>query len=368
MISGLSSLAQPLLLMMPPEQAHEASLLALEKGLYPRADGPDDPCLAVDALGLRFPNPVGMAPGFDKDGRAPDALLAIGFGYTEVGTITPLPQPGNPSPRLFRLPRDRAVINRLGFNSGGHAAALARLERRQGRGGIVGINVGANKDSDDRPGDYVKGIETFAGIASYFTCNISSPNTPGLRDLQAPAVLDQLLTRVMAARDAAATHTGRRVPVLVKIAPDVAEEDLAPIVERMLSHAVDGIVVANTTVSRHGLKDVEIGREAGGLSGPPLFHRSTVMLAKVARLVRGRTVLIGSGGIHSGETALAKIEAGASLLQLYSSLVFEGVGLVGRIKAHLAGATKAAGASSISALVGRRTDEWADRPVEPGQA
>jgi dihydroorotate dehydrogenase len=363
MITSLSKLAQPLLLMMPPEQAHEATLVALEKGLYPRSSVPDDPRLAVHALGLDFPNPVGMAPGFDKEGRTPDALLDIGFGFAEIGTITPLPQPGNPAPRVFRLPRDKGVINRLGFNSGGHTAALARLERREKKG-IVAINVGANKDSSDRTEDYVKGIEAFAGVASYFTANISSPNTPGLRDLQAPAVLDQLLERVMAAREKAAAASGRRVPVLVKIAPDVAEEDLEPIVGRMLAHAVDGIIVGNTTLSRHGLRDIEIGREAGGLSGRPLFHRSTVMLAKVARLVAGRTLLVGVGGIDSGETALAKIEAGATLVQLYSSMIYEGIGLVDRIKSHLVAAMDKEGVGSLAPFVGRRVEEWAAKPIE----
>ncbi len=363
MISGLTKFAQPLLLMLPPEQAHEATLVALEKGLYPRSSVASDPRIAVSALGMTFPNPVGMAPGFDKEGRVPDALLDIGFGFTEVGTITPLPQPGNPPPRVFRLPRDRAVINRLGFNSGGHAPALTRLAQRPKRG-IVGINVGANKESADRTADYVKGIEAFAGAASYFTANISSPNTPGLRDLQAPAVLDQLLERVMAAREMVATSGGRRIPVLVKIAPDIAEQDIEPIVGRMLAHNVDGMIVANTTLSRQGLRDAEIGREAGGLSGQPLFHRSTVMLAKVAQATQGRMPIIGSGGVHSGESALAKIEAGATLIQLYSSLIFEGIGLIDRIKLELAEAVTRAGANNITELVGRKTNEWAAKPLE----
>jgi dihydroorotate dehydrogenase len=363
MISGLSRLAQPLLMMLPPEQAHEATLKALEKGLYPRPAEPDDPRLAVKAFGLDFPNPLGLSAGFDKDARVPDAVLGLGFGFAEIGTVTPLPQPGNPAPRVFRLIRDRAVINRLGFNSGGHAAALARLERRKARG-IAGINIGANKDSADRPGDYVEGIAAFYGHASYFTVNISSPNTPGLRDLQAPAALDELLGRVMAERARLMAGGRPRVPILVKVAPDMAEEDLEPIVERMLAHGVDGIIVANTTVSRHGLKDEITAREPGGISGRPLFHRSTVMLARVARITAGRVPLIGSGGIDSGETALAKIEAGASLLQLYTGLVFEGVGMIDTIKEHFVSAVGAAGAGSLSRLVGRRIDEWADRPVE----
>lgn len=363
MISSLSKLAQPLLLMLPPEQAHEATLRALEKGLYPRPAEPDDPRLAMDAFGLHFSNPVGISAGFDKDARVPDAVLDLGFGFAEIGTVTPLPQPGNPAPRVFRLIRDRAVINRLGFNSGGHAAALARLERRK-PAGIVGINIGANKSSTDRPGDYVEGIAAFYDVASYFTANISSPNTPGLRDLQAPAALDDLLGRVMAERARLVAQGKRRVPILVKIAPDMAEEDLEPIVTRMLSHGVDGIIVANTTVSRHGLKDEITAREAGGISGRPLFHRSTVMLARVARIVGGRVPLIGSGGIDSGETALAKIEAGASLLQLYTGLIFEGVSLIDTIKEHLAAAVSEAGVDHLSALVGRRIDEWAEQAVE----
>lgn len=363
MIAGLTKLAQPLLLLLPPEQAHEATLISLEKGVYPRARGVDDPRLAVTAMGLGFPNPIGMAPGFDKEGRVPDALLDIGFGFAEVGTITPRPQPGNPPPRVFRLPRDRGVINRLGFNSGGHAPALARLEKRRQRG-IIGINVGANKDTADRTTDYEKGIEAFGHVASYFTANISSPNTPGLRDLQAPEVLDQLLARVMSARDKAAVMHNRALPVLVKIAPDVAEEDLEPIVERMLAHRVDGIIIGNTTLSRYGLRDVEIGREAGGLSGRPLFHRSTVMLAKVAKLTKGRVTLIGVGGIDSGESALAKLEAGANLVQVYSSLIYEGIGLVDRIKQHLVDVIARDGVMSVAALVGRRIDEWAAKPIE----
>jgi dihydroorotate dehydrogenase len=363
MISGLSKLAQPLLLMLPPEQAHEASLRALEKGLFPRASNSSDPRLAVKALGLAFPNPVGMAPGFDKDARVPDAVLALGCGFTEIGTITPMPQPGNPAPRLFRMIKDRAVINRLGFNSGGHAAALARLELRPRRG-IVGINVGANKESLDRANDYVQGIEAFSRVASYFTANISSPNTPGLRDLQAPAALDKLLERVMAARERVVATGAPRVPVLVKIAPDVAVDDLSAIVGHMLAHKVDGIIVGNTTLSRHGIRDVQTGREAGGLSGRPLFHRATVMLAKVALLTEGRLPLIGVGGIDSGETALAKIEAGATLIQLYTGLIYEGAGLIERINQHLADAVTTAGVQSIGDLVGRRVEHWAGQPVE----
>ena len=362
MLNALAQLTQPMLLALPPEAAHEATLRALEAGIHPRPDKPDDPRLAVGLWGLEFPNPVGISAGFDKDARVPDAVLGLGCGFAECGTITPLPQPGNPGPRVFRLIDDRAVINRQGFNSGGHAAALARLERRQRRG-IVGVNIGANKASEDRAGDYVKGIETFAPVASYFTVNISSPNTPGLRDLQAPAALDELLGRVLAARAKRVAGGEARVPIVVKIAPDIAEEDLPAIVARMMAHGVDGIAVSNTTLARAGIGDAETGRQAGGLSGRPLFHRSTVVLARVHRLTGGTVPLIGIGGIDSGETALAKIEAGASLLQLYTGLIYEGPSLIGRIKDHLAGAAARAGVGSILALSGRRAEEWADKPL-----
>jgi dihydroorotate dehydrogenase len=363
MLKGLSRLAQPMLLALPPEQAHEATLRALEAGLPGRASEPDDPRLSVSLSGLAFPNPVGIAAGFDKDGRVPDALLDLGFGFAEVGTITPLPQSGNPKPRIVRLIRDRAVINRLGFNSGGHVEVLARLKRRPQRG-IVGINVGANKDSADRTADFVAGIEAFAGLASYLMINISSPNTPGLRDLQAPAALDRLLGAAMLARERVVPKAARKAPLFVKIAPDMAEVDLEPVVERMRAHWVDGIAIGNTTLSRVGLRDVQAGREVGGLSGRPLFHRSTAMLARVAQLTRGEIPLIGIGGIDSGKTALAKIEAGASIVQLYTGLIFEGVGLVERIKQHLLEAVEDAGAASVSELVGRRTKEWAQRPLD----
>jgi dihydroorotate dehydrogenase len=288
----------------------------------------------------------------------PDAVLGLGCGFAEVGTTTPRPQDGNPRPRVFRLMADRGVINRLGFNNAGHAAAHDRLLRRALHGGIVGVNLGANKDTQDRSGDYVKGVETFADVASYFTVNISSPNTPGLRDLQAPAALDELLGRVMAARDAVAA----KQPVVVKIAPDIAEEDIGPICQRLLAHRVDGIAVSNTTLARDHLIDPR-ARETGGLSGRPLFRRSTVMLAKVHGATGGSVPLIGIGGIDSGETALAKIEAGATLLQLYTGLIYEGPGLIGRIKAHLAAAVRGAGVSSVAELTGRRAKEWAAKPL-----
>ncbi len=363
MLRSALELARPLLFGLDPEKAHEVTLRTLEAGLYPRAGQPDDPRLAVDLWDLRFPNPIGIAAGFDKDARVPDAILQIGFGFAEIGSVTPLPQPGNPRPRVFRLIGQRAIINRLGFNSGGHETALRRLQRRP-RLGVVGVNIGANKDSADRTADYVLGVEKFYDVASYLAVNISSPNTPGLRDLQAPAALDELLGRVMAARERRVAAGARRVPIVVKIAPDIADEDVPAITERLLAHGVDGIAVSNTTLTRPGLSGDAMAQQAGGLSGRPLFARSTAMLARVHQATGGRVPLIGIGGIDSPEAALAKIEAGATLLQLYTGLVYEGPGLIGRIKEHLIAAVAKAEVPSVAALVGTKAAEWASRPLD----
>jgi dihydroorotate dehydrogenase len=357
-MSGLFDMAQAFLQALDPERAHELAVRSLELGIYPRS-GADDPRLAQNLLGLHFPNPVGMAAGFDKNARVPGALLAAGFGFVEVGTLTPHPQPGNPRPRIFRSPSDGAIINRLGFNSEGHDAALAKLWNRPQ--GIIGINLGANRDSKDRAGDYVRGIECLTSVASYFTINISSPNTPGLRDLQAPEALDALLKRAGAALRSVAVE-GKSPPLLVKLAPDLADEDLPEIVRVILANNIDGIIVSNTTLARGGLEDAAFARETGGLSGRPLFARSTRMLARVYQLTEGKLPLIGVGGISSGEDALAKIEAGASLLQLYTGLVFEGLGLVGRIKRSLLDAIEHAKLDNLSPLIGKRAGEWAERP------
>jgi dihydroorotate dehydrogenase len=354
-VNGLFGLGQALLLVLPPEQAHELAIKGLELGLYPRAAGPDDKRLVQTVFGLDFPNPLGMAPGFDKNARVPRELLAVGFGFVEVGTLTPRPQSGNPAPRLFRSTSDRAIINRLGFNNEGQEMALFGLmDRPQG---ILGVNIGAGRDSEDRIADYVSGIERMAPVASYLTVNISSPNTPGLRDLQAPDALDALLKRVQAARASLTT----RPPLLVKLAPDLADEDLPEIVGVIVANGVDGIVVSNTTLARYGLKDASFARETGGLSGRPLFVRSTRMLARVYRLTEGKLPLVGVGGIDSSETALTKIAAGASLIQLYTGLVFEGLGLIERIKQALLKAIEQAKADSLAPLIGRRAEEWASR-------
>jgi dihydroorotate dehydrogenase len=366
MLATLFDLARPLLFTLEPEQAHEATLRSLEAGVYPRAEGSDDPRLAVQTLGLAFPNPFGIAAGFDKDARVFSAVLGMGFGHAEIGSVTPRPQPGNPRPRVFRLVEDTAMINRLGFNNGGHAAALARLSARR-LPGIVGVNVGANKDTQDKAADYVAGIRTFAGVTSYFTVNVSSPNTPGLRDLQAPAALDDLVGRVLAERDRIAAETGQRRSVVVKLAPDIAEEDLAPVVAVLVARKVDGIAMGNTTLSRTGLSKAAepYAKEAGGLSGKPLFHRATVLLARVYQLTEGRIPLIGIGGIWDEATAVAKIEAGATLLQLYTGLVYGGPGLLPRMKRALVRHAELHKLARIGDATGRRAGEWAAKPLVP---
>ncbi len=362
MIDRLFALSRPLLFALPPEEAHELTLKSLEGGVYPRDTTPNDPRCEMAIAGLVFPNPVGIAAGFDKDARVPDAVLGLGCGYAEIGTVTPLAQSGNPKPRVFRLVDDKALINRLGFNNGGHMAAHARLAARA-KTGIVGVNIGANKDSVDRVTDYVAGIHAFQDLASYFMVNISSPNTTGLRRLQDPASLDILLDRVMAARTHGVAQGKPKPPVFVKIAPDIGEDEIEPICRQLTSHGVDAIAVSNTTLSRPGLSVPAGGREAGGLSGAPLFHRSTVMLARVYQTTAGQIPIIGIGGIDSPETALAKVMAGASLVQLYTGLIYEGPGLVSRIKSGLAQAVTAANKSTLKDLVGRDAAVWAAKSL-----
>jgi dihydroorotate dehydrogenase len=350
-IGFLDRLALPVLHALDPEDAHRLAIRMLQFAPLPPAPA-DDRRLAMRVFGLNFPNPVGIAAGFDKNAEVPDALLRAGFGFVEIGTVTPLPQPGNPRPRLFRLDTDQAVINRLGFNSDGAGAVLRRLAARATAGGIVGVNVGANKDSPDRVADYVGLIERFAAVASYVTVNISSPNTPGLRDMQHAAVLDDLLARVIDARERVATTAGP-TPVLVKIAPDLPLGDLDDAVAIARKRRVDGIIVGNTTVSRPArLHDSKQAKEAGGLSGRPLLPLANRTLAETYVRVEGVFPLVGAGGVDSGESAFAKIRAGASLVQVYSGLVFSGLGLVGAIKAALLGALTRDGRAGLSDYVG----------------
>jgi dihydroorotate dehydrogenase len=350
-IRAFDALSLPLLRWFDPEDAHRLAVHGL-KFLPPMRLRPDDQKLAVRAFGLNFPNPVGMAAGFDKDAEVPDALLRLGFGFVEIGTVTPKPQSGNPRPRLFRLERDEAIINRLGFNSDGADLVLRRLAARANFGGIVGVNVGANKDSVDRTADYVKLIETFAPVAGYFTVNVSSPNTPGLRNLQKAQALDDLLTRVIDARERVRKSAGES-PVLLKIAPDLSLAELDDVVQIARSRRVDGMVVGNTTLARPStLREQARARESGGLSGRPLFRLSTRMVAETYVRVEGAFPLVGVGGIDSGGAALTKIRAGASLIQLYSALVYKGLSLVDDIKNDLASTLLRTGRDSLSEIVG----------------
>ena len=351
MIRAFDVFSLPLLRWFDPEDAHRLAIQGLRL-LPPVRPREEDSKLAVRAFGLNFPNPVGMAAGFDKNAEAPDGLLRLGFGFVEVGTVTPKPQIGNPRPRLFRLERDEAVINRMGFNNDGAEAVLRRLAARVNHGGIVGVNIGANKDSADRVGDYVRLIETFAPVASYFTVNVSSPNTPGLRDLQQATALDDLLTRVIDARERVRKNAGDS-PVLLKIAPDLSLSELDEIVHIARSRRIDGMIVANTTLARpSSLREQARGKEQGGLSGRPLFRLSTRMVAETYVRVEGAFPLIGVGGIDSGGAALTKIRAGASLIQLYSSMVYKGVGLVEAIKNDLSSTLLRTGRDSLSEIVG----------------
>ncbi|HMK80687.1 MAG TPA: quinone-dependent dihydroorotate dehydrogenase [Xanthobacteraceae bacterium] len=351
MLGVLDRLARPLLRRVDPEDAHAFALRALRLAPLSRPQA-DDARLAVAAFGLTFPNPIGVAPGLDKNALVPDALLRLGFGFVEVGTVTPRPQPGNPRPRVFRLEADQAIINRLGFNSEGLEAARARLAARAGRSGIVGVNIGANKDSPDRGADYVALIAALAPVVSYFAVNVSSPNTPGLRDLQQRAMLDDLLARAIEARERAAAAAERK-PVLLKIAPDLALADLDDVVAVARARAVDGMIVSNTTISRPaGLHDKDAA-QAGGLSGRPLFRLSTRMLAETFVRAEGCFPLIGVGGIDSGAAAFAKIKAGASLVQVYTGLVYRGLDLVAAIKTDLGNFMRLARHDRLAEAVGR---------------
>lgn len=332
------------------ETAHSLTIAALERLPAPRCAA-SLPALAVEMAGLRFPNPVGLAAGFDKDARVCGQMLGFGFGFVEAGTLTPRPQAGNPRPRVIRLTEDCGVINRLGFNNGGHAAALRRLNARR-PDGLLGINIGANKDSTDRAADYVQGVHAFAGVADYFTVNISSPNTPGLRDLQARGALDDLLARVLAARD----EQAQRRPVFLKIAPDLDLAGLDDVVDVALARGVDALIVSNTTLARPTHLVSRNAGEGGGLSGRPAFRRTTWMLAQARLRVGTRLPLIGVGGIDGPEAAWTKIRAGASLVQLYSALVYEGPGLVRRITDGLADRLSAGGYTALAEAVGGEED------------
>jgi len=351
----VQNLTQQALLRMDPEIGHQTTIAALKLGLAPQQAGADPVELRTHLCGFDLSNPVGMAAGFDKNGEVARPLAMMGFGMVEVGTVTPRPQSGNPKPRLFRLPGQGGVINRMGFNNDGHDVVLARLKSLRFPAAL-GVNIGANKDSANFVADYVLGVERFAHLADYLAVNVSSPNTPGLRNLQGEDALRRLLGEVLNARAGASV----RVPIFLKIAPDLEPEAMDAIARTIARTDIDGLIVSNTTVTRDGVEGAEHGTQTGGLSGKPLFDLSTTRLAQMRQRV-GSLPIIGVGGIHSPQSALSKIEAGANAIQLYSALVFGGLNLLDRIKEGLALAVLAAGHGNVSELVGRRTTEWAAR-------
>ena len=342
----LFPLLRPVLHRLDPERAHKLTIALLARAPLPsRGAARPDGALAIRVAGIDFPNPVGMAAGFDKDAEVPDAVLRLGFGFTEVGSITPRPQAGNPQPRLFRLPRERAVINRMGFNNSGALAAIERLESRRGRRGVVGVNIGANKDSDNRVADYAKMAQAMAPLATYLAVNISSPNTPGLRALQDESVLADLLDAVLAARG------GDGPPVFLKVAPDLEPADIDAIARIAMDRNLGALIVSNTTVSRPGLAP-GAGAEAGGLSGAPLKALALQRLRDFFTATGGELPLIGVGGISDANDAWERIRAGASLVQLYSALVYEGPGLARKIVRGIEKRMKAEGFADIAEAVG----------------
>jgi len=344
-MTDLSSLVLPLLQRLPPESAHSLAMAWLQHG-WTRPGAAADRMLAVEVAGLRLPSPIGLAAGFDKDARATAGLLQLGFGFVEAGTATPKPQAGNPRPRLFRLAEDRALINRMGFNNAGLPQFLERLAARNRALGVIGANVGANKDSTDRIADYVHGCEQVWPLADYIAINVSSPNTPGLRGLQEQGALEELLGRVAQARP------GRDKPLLLKIAPDLADGAVAGLVETAVRHGVDGLIVANTTIARPpGLRGRHAG-QTGGLSGRPLRERAVALLRLVVQAAAGRLAIISVGGGESAHDVLERLRAGAGAVQLYTAFVYEGAALPQRLNADLADVLRAEGHASAAAAIG----------------
>ncbi|HHS82180.1 MAG TPA: quinone-dependent dihydroorotate dehydrogenase [Devosia sp.] len=362
---ALRLIGQDALLAMDPERAHGLTLKALNSGLVAGTDTPDPKELGLRLAGLKLPNPVGMAAGFDKNAKTFSALERLGFGFCEVGTLTPRPQPGNPRPRLFRIMAARAVINRMGFNNEGHEIARKRIEATLSHApetAAPGINIGANKDSADFVADYVAGVDRFSDVAAYLAVNISSPNTPGLRGLQGAEALNRLLGETLAARQ----RQRRQPPLFLKIAPDMDEhqmDDMARIISR---HGLDGLIISNTTISRPMVSGLEHAQQEGGLSGAPLFELSTIQLARMRQRVGADMPIIGVGGIHDADSAIAKLEAGANALQLYTALVYGGLDLLQEIKTGLARAVRARGLEGVGELSGLKNAQWAARSL-PGQ-
>lgn len=359
----LSEIGQRLLFALPAETAHKLAITGLKQGLAPKFSGPDDNRLHVDIAGLKFKNPLGMAAGFDKNAEVVKGLFSLGFGAVEIGSVTPLPQEGNDLPRLFRIANHHAIINRMGFNNDGHEKVLARLRGRT-YSGILGVNIGANKDSDDRIADYVAGISAFQGVADYFTVNISSPNTPGLRKLQTRNSLAELFTRVLEERDSFPV----RRPVFVKIAPDLDEADLDAIAEECLDKKIDGVVISNTTLSRREVAIAHNAEQAGGLSGRPIFDRSTIVLAKMRQRLGSEMPIIGVGGIESVRTAEEKIRAGADLIQIYTGFIYGGPSLPAQILDGLSAICEREKLTSIRDIRDSAVADYAGRAIPASEA
>lgn len=349
---ALQKFGLPLMHLLDPERAHGLSIKALKAGLVPTPGPVTSPRLSTTLAGLSLPNPVGLAAGFDKNAEAIAPLLQSGFGFIEVGAATPRAQPGNPKPRLFRLTKDEAAINRFGFNNQGMDVVAERLAARP-TGGILGINLGANKDSSDKAEDFAKVLTACGPHVEFATVNVSSPNTEKLRDLQGKAALEGLLAGVMEANAA----LDKSVAIFLKIAPDLEPQDLRDIADVALSSGISGIIATNTTLSREGLNSVHSG-EAGGLSGQPLFEKSTRVLAQLSVLTEGQLPIIGVGGIGSADQAYAKILAGASAVQLYTAMVYKGIGLAAEIAHGLDELLARDGYENVADAVGKKREEW----------
>ena len=349
---NLFSIARPFLHLLPPEMAHELSFCAVRYGFLPSGKISTDPIISQNIFGLEFKNPLGMAAGFDKNAVAINSLLKQGFGFVEAGTVTPLPQSGNERPRVFRLSEDHAVVNRLGFNNKGLEYFIRHFYRRDKKLGIAGANIGKNKDTEKAVDDYVRALHTVYPHADYITINISSPNTKGLRDLQQREALSGLLVELSKARSDATVHHGKRVPLLLKIAPDIDYRQQEDIAEALLLYAIDGLIISNTTISRPASLISKNRNESGGLSGKPLFQLSTMVLAEMYKLTGGKIPIIGVGGISSAEDAYTKIRAGACLVQLYSALIYQGFSLVRDINNQLPQLLRRDGFTHISEAIG----------------
>jgi len=348
----LFTIIRPLLHALPPELAHQASLKALKCGFLPANKPSTSPILSQNILGLEFKTPLGIAAGFDKNAEVVNPLLMQGFSFIEAGTVTPLPQAGNDKPRIFRLPEDNSIINRLGFNNDGLDIFVKNFSKHNKKFGIAGANIGKNRDTEDAAADYVKGLTAVYPYADYITINISSPNTKGLRDLQKRASLSPLLAEISKAREQAINTHNKKIPIFLKISPDIDGKECENIAEAIISNGIDGLIISNTTISRPEFLKSARRSETGGLSGPPLFASSTKTLANMYKITKGKIPLIGVGGIASPEDAYIKIRAGASLIQMYTALVYQGLGLVRSINDKLPIMLERDGFKNISEAIG----------------